>query len=147
MKYLGLKIAMRMLPIAAGLVLAGSRLYAQDGPCCSETETVVRSCNNGACKGTVTFRGCANPTGENAVHYKVFVVHCCNEDEGTAFNVQSGGLCSGEVTTATNGFSIRSRSMFQTAANSVVDEFHHSEGVWVRTCAHKYVFVVLPKPS
>jgi len=65
------------------------------------------------------------PLGLNSQHYKVLEVKCCTASYED-YNVPVGGNgCSDDASTPP----------------TAVDTALYAEGVWVRTCAGKYVFV------
>lgn len=116
--------------LALAILASVPSTYAQDGPCCAMTDNVKASCNTTGCKGTITYKHCEDPFGTGSQHYKITEIKCCTETF-TSFTTPSGGDqgCAGGLAIAT--------VKPPTASDAGV----YAEGVWVRTCAGKQLFV------
>ena len=103
--------------------------YAQnDGPCCAMLQSSRVTCKDTGCSGTITYMSCLEPVGPNSQHYRVTEVKCCTATY-TNYTAPVGG----------NGCSDNA-----SAPATALDTALYAEGVWVRTCAGKYVFTVRP---
>jgi hypothetical protein len=113
----------------ASMVFAAPRAYAQiDGPCCEETQINERDCGSNNCKEHIKYTSCLVPFGPNSTHWRVNTLHCCLE-QFTNF-VDSTGISQGCTDRST--------------PSTDLDVAIYAGGVWVRTCAGKYVFVTQP---
>ena len=128
----GVKFAVTTLTLAIA-VLAGPRVFAQDGACCSQLETEVRNCRTAGCNGQITVRGCADPNGTNARLYKIVEVRCCTL-QYSSFTVPTSA-CPDSV------------SDLASTSLTPLEKDLCAQGGWVLTCARKYVFFVRPATS
>jgi hypothetical protein len=130
----GKVIILAAIAAFAIMVFAAPRAYAQtDGPCCAQTQVVQASCKSTSCSGNFRYVACLTPFGPGSTHYRVDTVGCCL-DKATSYVAPSGGDkgCSDDAVVVVS------------RPSTALDTALYAGGVWVRTCAGKYVFTTRP---
>lgn len=99
--------------------------------CCDTTANTTVTCrDSNNCSGSITYRSCSVPSGLNSTYWNFAEVKCCSETF-TSFTSSTGRVCGGDTIAAST-------------LPDNPDTTLYAEGVWVRTCARKYVFTVRP---
>lgn len=112
------------------MMFAAPRAHAQiDGPCCAETQINEVNCASNNCRQTLRYTSCLVTLGPGSTHWHVNTLHCCLQ-QVTNFT-DSTGIDKGCESSASK-------------VPTDLDLAVYAGGVWVRTCAGKYVFVTQP---
>lgn len=108
------------------ILYAPSRIYAQSGECCAQTQTTVINCKTAGCSGTVNYRSCLDPNGTGATIWKIAEAKCCDE-VFTIFSENTGRTNCGSPVSKTP---------------SPLENAVYAEGLWVRNCKGRFVFAI-----